>query len=243
MILFDSNCAITGARDGIKLCLYTVLPSLFPYCVLSILFRSLITEYSFRWMHPLERLCFFPEGTGIIFLLGLLGGYPIGAICVEKAVVQRQLSNNNARYLRAIYNAAGPSFIIGILGSIIKNRRLLFMLIVIQALSAILTNLILAPPKYSQKVVSKPQKPLTLAQSINQAYPCMLNVCGLIILSRVMISYISRYLCKYISKQLWAIIAGAIELTNGIILLNHFQNEHVIFIIAAGMLSSLWITS
>ena len=236
MILLDSNCAIIGARDGIKLCLYTVLPSLFPYCVLSILFRSLITEYSFQWIRPLERLCFFPDGTGILFLLGLLGGYPIGAICVEKAVEQKQLSCRSARYLRAIYNAAGPSFIIGILGTIIKNRKLLFMLIMIQALSAMLTNLILSQ-KQSETHFAKPQMALSLSQAISQAYPCMLNVCGLIILSRVIISYIVKYLSKYISTQLWTIIAGTMELTNGILLLNNFQNEYTIFIIAAGMLS------
>ena len=39
-LILDGRTAIDGARQGIELCLRTVIPSLFPFFVLSILLTS-----------------------------------------------------------------------------------------------------------------------------------------------------------------------------------------------------------
>ena len=236
LIIFDSGSAINGAKEGIKLCLCTVIPSLFPYCVLSIWFRSLISGYDLRWLRPIERFCAMPEGTGNILLLGLLGGYPIGAICVENAVKEKQLTQTDAKYLRAICNNAGPSFIIGIIGCVLKNKTRTFMLIFIQALSAIITNIILSDHCATYVKRSK-HKAIDLAETLTQASRCMVSVSSIIVLFRTFLSVLYKYSYQMIPNKIWALMVGFIELTNGILLLPDLIQEEIMFIAAAGMIS------
>ena len=40
VLILDAKAALIGARDGVNLCIYTVVPSLFPFLVLSVLISS-----------------------------------------------------------------------------------------------------------------------------------------------------------------------------------------------------------
>ena len=236
LILFDSGNALQGAKDGIELCLYTILPTLFPYCVISILFRSLISESNPKWIRPFEHICALPQGTGVIFLLGLLGGYPIGAMCVEKAIAERKISVNDAKYLRPVCNNAGPSFIIGVIGFILQQKQLAFIIIVIQAFSALFTYLLLSK-EIKTNITTSHNTPISISNAISQAYPCMIYVCSIIILFRVFLSIIQCHLQTIVPTEIWTIIVGIIELTNGILLLPTLGNNSAIFIAAAAMTS------
>ena len=64
-MILDSRTVMEGALDGIQLCLWTVIPSLFPFFVISNIARSNIP--SFRKILPVD------ETVLSSFLLGLLG--------------------------------------------------------------------------------------------------------------------------------------------------------------------------
>ena len=73
--------SVAAARDGVELCLNVILPSLFPFFVLSTLCVELglisgIGNLLQRWMYPLFRVNGACAGA---FLLGIVGGYPVGA--------------------------------------------------------------------------------------------------------------------------------------------------------------------
>lgn len=80
--------SLEAAREGITLCLDVLIPSLFPFFVLS----SLLIETGVagfcarplsRWMYPL----FGVGGAGAAALvLGLIGGYPAGARTIAQLV-------------------------------------------------------------------------------------------------------------------------------------------------------------
>ena len=234
LVLLDSKNAINGAKDGIILCIYTVIPTLFPFCVLSIVFRSMVAGSKLRFMQQFEYYCYLPAGCGIIFLLGLIGGYPIGAICIEKAIKDKRLSKDNVKYLRGLCNNAGPSFIIGMLSPLFIQKKLPFVLILILAISALFSNLLLT--EYTPETIKNvPNSSIKLSEAIKQATECMLNVCATIILFKTFLHLIQTHL--FLPKEIWTIIAGLTELTNGITLLPSLSQEHIMFVTAAMMLS------
>jgi hypothetical protein len=236
LLILDARNAIAGAKNGIELCLNVVIPTLFPFCVLSVLLRSSIAFESPSFLRPIEKLCSMPRGCGTIFLLGLLGGYPIGAICIEQAVKDKSMTYDEAKYLRAICNNAGPSFIIGMLSTIFNSIQLGYMLILIQALSAILTCMILSN-KSSNSVYVKNNKRVKFSEAIKRSCISMMNICGIIVFFRAFMNIARFYISPYIPKFLWIAIVGILELTNGVSILSEFSAEAITFIVAAGMIS------
>jgi len=236
LLIFDAKQAMEGAKDGLILCLYTVIPTLFPYCVLSILFRSMISGRSLAVMRPLERFIQAPSGYGSILLLGMLGGYPTGAICMQEAIKDKSTQADDAKYLRAFCNNAGPSFIIGIVACCFKQKYYTVILILIQVLSALLCCLVFSK-EYPVRCNTHAPKRITLTAAIKQGSMNMANVCGIIVLFRAFMNIIDRHMSIYIQQDIRVIIVGILELTNGITLLPTLKQESLMFVTAAGMLS------
>lgn len=87
LFLFPEE-SVAAAREGISLCVDVLIPSLFPFFVLSSLLIS--TGLAGLCARPLEsfmRPLFGVGGAGAAALsLGLIGGYPVGARTVAQLV-------------------------------------------------------------------------------------------------------------------------------------------------------------
>ena len=80
-------------RRGIELCLASVIPALFPFFVVSSLLVSLGAGRAARILERPFRALFRCGGAGAAaFLLGMLGGYPVGAATVASLVRQGDVS-------------------------------------------------------------------------------------------------------------------------------------------------------
>ena len=73
--------AINGAKDGLALCFNVIVPSLFPFFVLSSLVVDLgLAAYLGRALEGLMRPLFRVSGScAAAVALGFIGGYPLGA--------------------------------------------------------------------------------------------------------------------------------------------------------------------
>ena len=85
VLILDAKTALQGARQGVELCLKTVIPSLFPFFVLSILLTSSLLGSRIPLLRPLGRLCGVPKGAESLLIPAFLGGYPVGAQSVPEA--------------------------------------------------------------------------------------------------------------------------------------------------------------
>ena len=110
--------SLEAAREGITLCLDVLIPSLFPFFVLSSLLietgvAGLCARPLSRWMYPL----FGVGGAGAAALvLGLIGGYPAGARTIAQLVERGECSREEARRLSRFCNNCGPAFFLGAVG-------------------------------------------------------------------------------------------------------------------------------
>ena len=109
-----------AARDGLRLCAAVMIPSLFPFFVISNLFvRRGYHQYVTACLRPVMEPVFglAPEGASAL-ALGAVGGYPIGAATAFQLYDEGILSEKEAARLLAFCNNAGPGFIFGVVGNI-----------------------------------------------------------------------------------------------------------------------------
>ncbi len=108
-----------AAKEGIRICLDIIIPSLFPFFVLASLTIELgLTRYIGvaleRVMRPLFRVS-GPCSAAVV--LGFLGGYPVGAKTAISLYEKKLCSKEEAERLLAFCNNSGPAFILGAVGA------------------------------------------------------------------------------------------------------------------------------
>lgn len=184
-------------------------------------------------LSPLRKICGIPMGAEPIMLLGFLGGYPIGAKTVSSAYRSGAINREDANRMLGFCNQAGPAFIFGIAGAIFEYSWIPIMIWGIIILSALITGFLL-PGRSSLKCQYKKQ---TMNNPLESAIRAMASVCGWVILFRVLLQILNRWLLWIFPTEMCAVIAGILELTNGCILLNGIQNKAIQFIALTGMLS------
>lgn len=236
ILILDSKTALQGASDGLMLCIRTVIPSLFPFFVLSGILTSTLTGKRFPFLRPLCRLTGIPEGTESILLTGLLGGYPVGAGCIGAAVKKGQLSQAEGQRMLAFCNNAGPSFLFGIAASLFPGRWMGWALWGIHILSALLVGaLIPRTPDTGSGILSS--SPTSLPSALHSALGAIASVCGWVILFRVLLAFLDRWIFWALPDSLVVVITGVLELTNGCCSLASVDNVGLRFILCSGMLA------
>lgn len=236
VLILDSPTALMGAKSGIEACLQSVIPSLFPFFVLSILLTSSLTGSRSPVLRPLSVCTGIPFGSGSILLTGLLGGYPVGAQAVSAAHSNGTLTDAEAARMMVFCNNAGPAFIFGMTTTLLPSSRYAWLLWTIQLLSAFLTALIL-PGKTYRQITLPPTAQPTIAQALSASVRIMASVCGWVVLFRVLLAFGERWLFWSFPTWLQALITGLLELANGCFALMNVENIGLRFLLCAGILS------
>lgn len=96
LLIKNASSAIRYASDAIDLCLEMIVPTLFPFFICSgILIYSGFCELlakAFQFcMYPLFRIS--PVGSSA-FILGIVSGYPLGAVTAGELYANNYISKN-----------------------------------------------------------------------------------------------------------------------------------------------------
>lgn len=110
--------AMAAMKDGLRLCGNVIIPSLFPFFVLSSLVVELgLSRYLGKLFQPVMAPLFRVNGACTSAVaLGFVGGYPVGARTAIALYQSGQCSKTEAERLLAFCNNAGPAFILGVVG-------------------------------------------------------------------------------------------------------------------------------
>ena len=145
LFLAEAGFVRAAAAEALSLCARSVIPALFPFLVVSSLLLSLglgelLSPMLAGLMEPLFRV----DGVGSsALLLGLVGGYPIGAKTAADLYRGGRLSRPEAERLLAFCNNSNPVFLISVLGEgVFGSVRAGVWLWLIHLLSALLTGLL-----------------------------------------------------------------------------------------------------
>ena len=146
LMLKNSSIAMEYITRGLRLCAKTVIPSLFPFMVISdLILSSGLGETLLRPIAPVCcRLLRLPQVGCYAVIMGLLCGFPIGARCAISALKANQMTEEEV--LRVLLFSTNPSaaFLINAVGaSLWGNQRFGMALFASVLLSQILSGLLL----------------------------------------------------------------------------------------------------
>ncbi len=236
VLILDTKTALQGAADGINICLRTVIPSLLPFLFLSCLLSSALPSVNTVLLRPVGKLCGIPSGSEGILLLGLLGGYPVGAQAVTDAYKRKELSAPSARRMLGFCSNAGPAFIFGMLGTVFTSKAAPWLLWLIHIVSAIVVGAVLPRCEVTSHT-SGASGALTAPQALERSARSMANICGWVIIFRVLLSIFDRWAFWALPPNVRLAIVGVMELSNGCCELSGVSQEGVRFVFASVFLA------
>lgn len=235
MLLFSQQ-AVEGAKRGLSICANMIIPSLFPFFVLSFLLNDLgLPSYLGRFLEPVMNRLFGVSGTGAsAFLIGITGGYPLGAACIADLVRRGDLRREEGERLLPFCNNSGPAFIIGAAGiGIFHSSAVGLALYGVHILSALIVGLFLSgshtgQPDAPRILIRGMSLSQSLPNAIKNATMQILTVCGFVVTFSVLtdlldamgvFSAIYGRIAQYTGYELRltkAILTGFLELGCGV---------------------------
>ena len=230
LILRNAELAISYVNAGLMLCARAVVPSLFPFMVLSELIVAGGTES--KWIKiltkPLEKLLGLPSSGCSAALLGMLCGFPVGAKCAVLAYESGSLTREEARHVLLFSNNPSSAFLISTVGiSLWENRNFGVLLYTITLSVALITGTFY---RFLQKKEETPtfwKSPLTppaplsgarlFTNSIASATVSILLVCAYVVFFSVLTGTLG--LCLSIlgaPGELCTLLSCLLELSGGV---------------------------
>ncbi len=219
MIALSINSAgvINALKDAMSLCFTTVIPSLFPFMVLSNMFVGNLGEGSLKFLQKGAKSLFGISQYGCgAFICGMICGYPVGAKCVGNLYKENKISLSEAESLVAYSNNSGPLFIIGAVGvgmfSSVKIGAILYLL---HILTALICAMLLKPYTYSKVYPAKStHSKKDLTSSICDSTVSILNVCGFILFFAA-VNELIWPIVKLMPSYTKILLTSFLEITNG----------------------------
>mgnify|MGYP003292748781 CR=1 FL=1 len=210
LILYNPQICLNTAVSGLVLCGRVIIPSLYPFtfCVLFILKSGVLNSLNFLNKLTL-KLWGLDFSTFSLFLLSLIGGYPLGAKMLNDAKIPAETASVMINYCVN----AGPAFIILTVGnSVFSSNKIGVLLFVAHVLPPVFMAFLF---KNKIKSTTTPQKNTNLnlidnfVTSASDSASAIINVCSFVILFSVICGYINSFTAL---KP----ISFILEITNGI---------------------------
>lgn len=218
-LLFCPDRARADAAAGLRLCAGLLIPALLPYFVLS----GLVIRSGFGpgrgGVTVMERLFHQPAAAMTPWLLGVTGGYPLGAGAAADLRRAGRLTRRQAQSCLAFSACCGPAFLVGVAGPMLGGSAAGLVLYLVHIVSAALTGVILRPPKDGPTSRDAPAPPTTppfpqaFVESVAAAASSLLTVCASVTCFTILGGAVQSLFSD--SEPLRLLVSGLMELTNG----------------------------
>ena len=234
-LLLLPEVSAQAAQDAMLLCAQTLIPSLFPFFIAANLLNELgASKLMSNALAPLgARLGISGHGVSA-FIIGVTGGYPLGAAYIARLRSQGLVSRDDASRLIVFCNNSGPAFIIGAAGvGVFSSASAGFFLYAVHILAALIFGVIICPKApcdicYDEDIFSPVSFSAAFTASVKRAADSMIGVCAFVVafsaINGVLDAMdITRSIAGELSYRLgaelsWctALLSGILELGNGI---------------------------
>ena len=222
--LRNTNLAKEGVIKGLRLAALSVLPSIFPFLVLSDL---LVTEGGLPqrasdWLAPLFRL---PPAACSAILLGWICGFPVGAVYAAKEFEHGNLTTEETERTAAAASIPSPAFLIGAVGNGLLHDPIAGVYL---WTSCVLSAAIICAfyGKKRQKYRKVPQKAertisvpffKALTDAVRNAAGISLNLFAFVAFFSVLIEAVKAVFARFgLPSFLGVSVAALLEISNGI---------------------------
>ena len=231
--------AMEGARHGLALCGNVIIPSLFPFFVLSSLVVDLgLAAYLGRALEGIMRPLFRVGGScAAAVAMGFVGGYPVGARTALQLYQRGQCTRAEAERLLAFCNNSGPAFILGVVGAgVFGSSRVGLLLYLTHAAASVLVGLLFrfhggreagGRPPAIRTTFETVRASAAFTGAVAKALQSTLSICAFVVFFSVVLELLSasgaltglaRLLGLLGVEAVWArrLVAGLLELSSGV---------------------------
>lgn len=234
-LLIFPKAAAEAVKDGLIMCGQVIIPSLFPFFIAVNLLNELgASKLVSNALAPFgARLGISGHGVSA-FIIGVTGGYPLGAAYIARLRSQGLIGRDEASRLLVFCNNSGPAFIVGAAGiGVFSSAAVGFFLYAVHILAALLFGIIICPKVpcdicYDEEIFAPVSFSAAITASVRRSADSVIGVCAFVIafsaLNGVLDSMdITRILAGELAYRLgaelgWcsALLSGIFELGNGI---------------------------
>ena len=229
IILFMKNAsaAATWVSSGVSLCVRTLIPSLFPFMVISsmVISSGACTELFGAIARPLCPLLGVSRDGACALVLGWLCGFPIGAKCACELYREGRIGFDEYDRLTCVSGTPSPAFLILSVGKgMLGDVRLGVTLYALSVSCAIISGAILnARRTKSAKAFAPPLQrtrqplPQAFVHAVSDSAMGMLNVCAFVVFFSALLGVIEQSI-KFLalSDVAHALIFSLFEMTGGL---------------------------
>lgn len=189
IILFiaQAESAASGARQALEVCAATIIPSMLPFMVIStyMLKSDILPALGKRSERICRRVFGLPGQAAVIFLMSMVGGFPVGAKLTADCVKCGQLTHNQGKRMLLFCVNPGPAFVINIVGSfMLGNQKAGVILLVSLCLASFFTGVISKIFNDKEEYVSNTEKKSSaspLVDSVSESISAIISICGWIV--------------------------------------------------------------
>ncbi len=195
-VLINPSGAMLTARDAIAACVNSVIPSLFPFFVCSrMLIEMGAAEKLGKILAPLMKPLFGVGGGGaLVFVIGILSGYPVGASAAADLAESGQCTKSEAEKLLGYCNNSGPLFILGTIGAgLLGNAQLGWILYISHIMSVLTVAVIMRKipceiscKKRKEKHIKQKHFGQIMAEAVSNGAQSVFTVCGFVIIFSIL---------------------------------------------------------
>ena len=209
-----------GISQGLTLCASSVVPSLFPFMVLSdFIVKSGVSKVlGGIILKPVGKLLKLSDNGCTVFLMSLVGGYPIGPKMISELLKENRICKAEAKRLNLFCINPSPAFVITMLGEVFFGSKALGIIFYV---SCVASSLIIAVFSafsgenfHAEKSkIYRIENPVdALVGSAYSGTVSMLLICAWVVIFNAVISVILYY---FKSKTAFY-FCSVLEITNGI---------------------------
>ena len=216
-ILFRGGEVAQGIREGITLCLTSVIPSLYLFMAFAdFLALTDAGKVLFRPLYFLKGVFGVPGDAVPAIVLSLIGGYPVGARMLARLVREGRLSPRTAERLLCCCVNCSPAFLIaGVALPCFGSVEIGAVMYLSQAAAALLTG-ILARLLWGRERFSPPEQGEEPAMGVLQGFVSAVSEAGkgmFVICSFVLVFSVICHATAFLpGGEVWA---GLLEVTVG----------------------------
>lgn len=236
LLILDTKTAALGASAGVELCIKVIIPSLFPFFVVTSYLNDSLLGLHIPGLSAVGRLLKIPDGSDSFLLLGLMGGYPVGAQLITEAYTGDRLSRENSQIMLGYCSNAGPAFIFGVTSTLFSSHWIAFVIWGIHIFSALLTGFLLPRPKRADSFRCE-MSDTSVTSALRKSLVICASVCGWVLIFKVILAYLQTWLTSLLSQKAMIFLTGLLELSNGCIQLAQIPSEAERFILCSAFLS------
>lgn len=219
-----SDTASAAVSRALSVCAERLLPSLFPYMVVSSLLVSTGAADAISRKLPAARIFGLPAAASSAVILGLLCGFPLGAKTAAELYERGTVGKNEAEALISVSNNTGPSFVVSVIGAAFwQSAAFGWWLYAAQAVFGIAAGIIVNKVIYklppagdayrTLRATGEKKSSSVFVDAVRGAVGASLSVCGFVMTFAVIIDYIKALLgdCPAVCTA----AASVLEITEG----------------------------